>query len=292
MRTLFEINHTIPKLLLLALLSSSWVASTASAQWVAYTFSPRAAYLTSYGLSTNTTNNTSTIQTVILSNGWANAQTAAGTIINSNVNSRGVIALYFSTNTNSPNFITATQPLFYTYSTNTNLLSTNNYATNYGFLNLTNTNVISLDATLNTNVWFFNNTRYSSSTRYVAGQFVLSSSNTNAVGTFNSVAIGYTTNQLGTNNWTNAGLTNFLPPNISLKIQALSFAATNTPLNATNQQLILPLTINLTLTKALNNNIATNTNAFATSYTNNLARVISNLPLLIRSNGIVLTNTN
>ena len=84
MRTLFEINHTIPKLLLLALLSSSWLACTASAQWVAYTFSPRAAYLVSYGLSTNTTNNTSTIQTVILSNGWANAQTAAGTIVNSN----------------------------------------------------------------------------------------------------------------------------------------------------------------------------------------------------------------
>ena len=264
MRTLFKTNQTSLRLLILALISSGWVASTASAQWVAYTFSPRAAYLSSYGLNTNANNASTNIAT----NGWVNATTAAGTFTISDVNTRGVIALYFSTNTNSPNFIVATQPLFYTYGNNANLLSTNNFATNYGLIQLTNTNVTDMNAALNTNVWYYNRTRFGTSTRYLAGQYVLSGSNTNAVGSFNSVAIGYTTNQIGTNNWTNAGLTNFLPANISLNIQTLSFAATNTPLNATNQQLILPMTINLTLTKALNNNIATNTNAFATSYTN------------------------
>lgn len=256
----------------------------ASAQWVAYTFSPRAAFITSFGLNTNT-NNTSA---GMVTNGWpTTAGTAAGAVAMTNLSARGVIVLYFSTNTNSPNFITATQPLIYPYTNSASLLSTNNYATNFPLLVLTNTNATNLEAFGNTNVWFYNRTRFGNATRFVAGQFVLSSSNTNAVGTFNAAATGYTTNQIGTNNWTNAGLTNYLPANISLRISSLSFAATNSPLNATNQQLTLPLAINLTLTKALNNHIATNTN-----YTTNLAAVISNLPRLIRSNGVVLTNTN
>ena len=192
MRTLIKTNQTSLRLLILALISSGWVASTASAQWVAYTFSPRAAYLSSYGLNTNANNASTNIAT----NGWVNATTAAGTFTVSDVNTRGVIALYFSTNTNSPNFIVATQPLFYTYGNNANLLSTNNFATNYGLIQLTNTNVTDMNAALNTNVWYYNRTRFGTSTRYLAGQYVLSGSNTNAVGSFNSVAIGYTTNQI------------------------------------------------------------------------------------------------
>ena len=275
MRTLFKTNQTSLRLLILALISSGWVASTASAQWVAYTFSPRAAYLSSYGLNTNANNASTNIAT----NGWVNATTAAGTFTISDVNTRGVIALYFSTNTNSPNFIVATQPLFYTYGNNANLLSTNNFATNYGLIQLTNTNVTDMNAALNTNVWYYNRTRFGTSTRYLAGQYVLSGSNTNAVGSFNSVAIGYTTNQIGTNNWsTNTNSTNlpylgtnYLPANISLKIQALSIAATNTNLTATNQQLVLPMTINLTLTKALNNIIATNNNSIGSNQEGEIA---------------------
>ena len=260
------------------------IAQKVSAQWVAYTFSPRAAFISSYGLNTNS-NNTSA---GMVTNGWpTSAGTAAGAVAMTNPSARGVIVLYFSTNTNSPNFITATQPLFYPYTNSSNLLSTNNYATNFPLLALTNTSATNLEAFGNTNIWFYNRTRFSNSTRFVAGQFVLSSPNTNAVGTFNASAVAYTTNQIGTNNWTNAGLTNYLPASISLKISSLSFAGTNTPLNATNQQLTLPLAINLTLTKALNNIIATNTN-----YATALAAVVSNLPRLIRSNGVVLTNTN
>lgn len=265
------------------------VEQDSKAQWVAYSFNPRAAYLTSYGLDTNNNNNT----TNILNKGWpTNALTPAGSIALSNTFSRATIVLYFSTNTNTPNFITAVSPLFYTYTNSTNRLSTNNYASNFSLLNLTNTNAQSLDSTLSTNVWFYNRTRFGTNSYYVTGQFALSSSNTNAVGSFNSVALAYTPNQIGTNNWTNAGLTNYLPSSIALKIQALSIAATNQSLSATNQQLNLPLTIDLTLTKALNNNIATNTNAFALAYPDNLALVTSNLPLLIQSNGVSRTNTN
>lgn len=273
--------------LLLGALFTLALVGHSNAQWVAYSFNPRAAYLTSYGLDTNANNNA----TNILTKGWpTNAQTAASNIAISNSLARATIALYFSTNTNSPNFITALQPLFYTYTNSTNVLSTSNYATNFALLNLTNTNAQSLSSILNTNTWFYNRTLFGTN-RYLAGQFVLSSNNTNAVGTFNSVALPYLPSQIGTNNWTNAGGTNYLPSSISLRIQALSFAATNQNLDATNQQLNLPLTIDLTLTKALNNNIATNVGAFSNAYPANLSAVISNLPLLIRSNGISRTNT-
>jgi hypothetical protein len=277
----YLLGRVLGALLLLTLVERS------NAQWVAYSFNPRAAYLTSYGLDTNSNNNV----TNILTKGWpTNAQTAASNIPISNSLARATIALYFSTNTNSPNFITAIQPLFWTYTNSTNVLSISNYATNFALLNLTNTNAQSLSSTLNTNIWFYNRTLFGTN-YYLAGQFVLSSANTNAVGTFNAVALPYLASQIGTNNWTNAGGTNYLPSSISLKIQALSFAATNQSLNATNQQLNLPLTIDLTLTKALNNTIATNVGAFTSAYPSNLSAVISNLPLLIRSNGISRTNT-
>jgi hypothetical protein len=240
------------------------------AQWVIYNFSPRAAYLNSYGLTTNTNETSTTSRT----NGWPTNW--------NNVNAVGFLALYFSTNTNTPNLINALDPLVFNYSnaTNTNRLTTNNYVTNLqSILGLTNTNTGSLS-----NICLFNRTRLGSSASgyYMAAQYTLVSgdTNTNTVGTFLANLRGYTTNSIGTNGVL-AG-TNYLPQIINLKISALS-SLTN-PTTATNQQLVLPLSINLALTKTVNTNTS-----FSGALTN-FSILRSNLPGLIRSNN-TYTNT-
>ena len=239
-------------------------ATPLHAQWVIYSYSPRAAYLNSYGLTTNTASSSTTSWT----NGWPTNW--------NNVNAIGYLAMYFSTNTNTPNLITALDPLVFIYgsATNTNRLTTNDYNTNLqSLLGLTNTNAGSLS-----NTFLFNRTRLGSSVSgyYMAAQYTLASgdTNTNTVGTFLANLTPYTTNNLGTNG-VPAG-TNFLPRAINLKISSLS-SLTN-PSTATNQQLVLPLAINLSLTKTVN----TNTN-FSGAITNP-AILRSNLPSLIRSN--------
>lgn len=243
----------------------------ASAQWVIYSFSPRSAYLNSYGLTTNSSSTTTTSRT----NGWPTNW--------NNVQSIGYLALYFSTNTNTPNIITGLPPLVFNYTsaTNTNLLTTSDYVTNLGsILGFTNTNTGSLS-----NLFVFNRTRLGSaiSGYYMAAQYGLVSAdtNTNTIGTFLANLTPYGTNSLGTNG-VPAG-TNFLPRAINLKISTLS-SLTN-PTTATNQQLVLPLAINLPLTKLVNTNTnfganaITNTNAFATN-----GAMYTNLVKAIRSN--------
>jgi len=252
---------TLSTALLFLLVPSSF------SQWVIYSFSPRAAYLNSYGLTTNTSSSTTTSRT----NGWPTNW--------NDVRAIGYLALYFSTNTNSPNVIAGLNPLVFNYTsaTNTNRLSTNDYVTNLGsFLGFTNTNTGSLS-----NLFLFNRTRLGSSAsgHYMTAQYTLVSAdtNTNTVGTFQANLTGYTTNTLGTNG-VPAGTT-LLPRAINLKISTLS-SLTN-PTSATNQQLVLPLAINLPLTKILNTNTAFGTLDIS-SITN--PTLITNLPRLIRSN--------
>jgi hypothetical protein len=239
------------------------------AQWVIYNFSPRAAYLNSYGLTTDTSGSSTNSQT----NGWPTNW--------NNVNAVGFLALYFSTNTNTPNLINALDPLVFNYggATNTNRLTTNNYVTNLrSILDLTNTNAGSLS-----NICLFNRTRLGSSAsgRYMAAQYTLASgnTNTNTVGTFLTNLREYTTNTIGTNG---VLATNYLPQIINLKISSLS-SLTN-PTTATNQQLVLPLSINLSLTKTVN------TNANFYGDLTNFSILLTNLPRLIRSNN-TYTNT-
>jgi hypothetical protein len=99
-----------------------------SAQWIVYNFSPKAAYQASYGLTTNTTNSSTLIQT----NGWPTNW--------NNATNRGILAVQFSTNTNSPNVMTCLPPLIYTYTNVASNLTTANY-TNISQIALTNTNV-------------------------------------------------------------------------------------------------------------------------------------------------------
>lgn len=258
-------------LLLLAILAIL-TPSQGLSQWVIYSFSPRAAYLNSYGLTTNTTGSSTTSRT----NGWPTNW--------NDVKSIGYIALYFSTNTNTPNVISGLNPLVFTYSsaTNTNRLGITNYVTNLSSLiGFTNTNTGSLS-----NVFLFNRTRLGSSISgyYMASQYTLVSAdtNTNTVGTFLANLTPYTTNNLGTNGVPTG--TNYLPRAINLRISSLS-SLTN-PATSTNQQLVLPLAINLPLTKTVN----TNTN-FLPALTN-FVIMESNLPLLIRSNNTYTNSPN
>jgi len=249
-----------------------------SAQWIIYNFTPQAAYQASYGLTTNT-NSTST---TILTNGWPTNWNSSTT------NNRGILAVRFSTNTNTPNVMTCLPPLIYTYSTNTSTLTTNNY-TNLPQITLTNTNV--------TGVGSFSNACYVlraffTNSIYMAGQYslVLTNANvgTNTVGTFNSICVGYTTSTIGTNGvptnntvFSTNGTNNFYPAILQLRISSIS--GTNTSTNSavfTNQQLVLPLSINTALTRIVNTNTNFGTNGTPIP-TNN---IYTNLVKCIRSN--------
>jgi hypothetical protein len=249
-----------------------------SAQWIMYNFSPRAAYQASYGLTTNTTNSSTMIQT----NGWPTSW--------SNTNSRGILAVQFSTNTNSPNVMTCLPPLIYTYTNVASNLTTANY-TNIAQIALTNTNVTM--ASSNSNACYILRANYSTNSKYMAGQYSLFDTNptpaTNTVGTFNSICVGYTTSNIGTNGvptnptvFSTSGTTNFYPAILQLKISSIS--GTNTSTNGSalvlNQQLVLPLSINTALTRIVNTNTNFGTNGTPIP-TNN---IYTNLVKCIRSN--------
>ena len=277
-------NSATPKITTAFFALIFW-AQISSAQWIVYNFSPQAAYKASYGL----TNNTNSSSTSILTNGWST------TWSNSSTNNRGILAVQFSTNTNTPNVMTCLQPLIYTYSTNTNTLTISNYFTNAPQIALTNTNA--------TNVSSFSNACYIlranfTNSVYMAGQYSLVLTNagtnvgTNTVGTFNSICVGYTTSSIGTNGvptnptvFSTNGTTNFYPAILQLRISSIS--GTNTSTNGSaavlNQQLVLPLSINTALTKLLN----TSTNANLTNSNiglTNTSAVATNLVKFIRSN--------
>jgi hypothetical protein len=250
-----------------------------SAQWIVYNFSPQAAYQASYGLTTNT----SSSSTSILTNGWSTTWSSSTT------NNRGILAVLFSTNTNSGNVMTCLQPLIYTYSTNTNLLTTNNY-TNIPQIALTNTNATGVSSF--TNACYILRANFTNAV-YMAGQYSLILTNgtnvgTNTVGTFNSICVGYTTSNIGTNGvptngtvFSTNGSNNFYPAILQLRISSIS--GTNTSTNGAavlNQQLVLPLSINTALTKIVNTN--TNFSSNALVYTSNV--MYSNLVKCIRSN--------
>ena len=261
----------------------SWT-QISSAQWIVYNFSPQAAYQASYGL----TNNTNSSSTTILTNGWST------TWSNSTTNNRGILAVQFSTNTNTPNVMTCLQPLIYTYSTNTNTLTISNYFTNAPQIALTNTNVTG--ASSFSNACYILRANFTNSV-YMAGQYSLVLTNagtnvgTNTVGTFNSICVGYTTNNIGTNGvptnptvFSTNGTKNFYPAILQLKISSIS--GTNTSTNGAavlNQQLILPLSINTALTKLLNTSTNANLTNSNTGLTNTSA-VATNLVNFIRSN--------
>jgi len=258
-------------------LSGFW-AETASAQWIVYNFSPQAAYQASYGLRTGTNSTSSSI----LTNGWSTSWS------NSTTNNRGILAVQFSTNTNTPNVMTCLQPLIYTYSTNTNILTISNYFANAPQITLTNTNVTM--ASSNSNACYILRANFAKSV-YMAGQYSLvvtnaTNSATNTVGTFNSICASYTTSNIGTNGvptnptvFSTNGSNTFYPAILQLKISSIS--GTNTSTNGAavlNQQLVLPLSINTALTKIVN----TNTN-FTTALTNTNV-IYTNLVKCIRSN--------
>jgi len=259
-------------------------AQISSAQWIVYNFSPQAAYQASYGLTTNT----SSTSTSILANGWSTSWS------NSTTNNRGILAVQFSTNTNTLNIMTCLQPLIYTYSTNTNTLTTNNY-TNLPQIALTNTNVTGSNSFSNT--CYILRANFTNSV-YMAGQYSLVLTNagtnigTNTVGTFNSICVGYTTSNIGTNGvptngtvFSANGSNNFYPAILQLKISSIS--GTNTSTNGAavlNQQLVLPLSINTALTKLLNTSTNTNLTNANIGLTNTSA-VATNLVNFIRSNG-------
>jgi len=248
-----------------------------SAQWIMYNFSPQAAYQASYGLTTNTTNSSIMIQT----NGWPTNW--------SSTNSRGILAVQFSTNTNSPNVMTCLPPLIYTYANVASNLTTNNY-TNIFQIALTNTNATGVSSL--TNACYILRANFSN-TVYMAGQYslVLTNANvgTNTVGTFNAICVTNTTNNIGTNGvptnptvFSTSGSNNFYPAILQLKISSISGTNTSTNGFATvlNQQLILPLSINTALTRIVNTNTNFGTNGTPIT-TNN---IYTNLVKCIRSN--------
>jgi len=247
-----------------------------SAQWIMYNFSPQAAYQASYGLTTNANSSSTNLQ----ASGWPTSW--------SNTNSRGILAVQFSTNTNSPNVMTCLPPLIYTYTNVASNLTTANY-TNIAQIALTNTNVTM--ASSNSNACYILRANYSSNSKYMAGQYSLvvtnaTNSATNTVGTFNSICVGYTTSTIGTNGvptnptvFSTNGSNNFYPAILQLKISSIS--GTNTSTNGAavlNQQLILPLSINTALTKIVN------TNANFTTALTNTNVMYTNLVKCIRSN--------
>jgi hypothetical protein len=195
--------------------------------------------------------------------------------------------------------MTCLQPLIYTYSTNTNTLTTNNY-TNISQITLTNTNVTGVSSL--TNACYILRANFTNSV-YMAGQYSLVFTNTstnvgtNTVGTFNSICVGYTTSNIGTNGvptnstvFSTNGSNNFYPAILQLRISSISGTNTSTSGAAVlNQQLILPLSINTNLTKSLN----TSTNSSLTSNNiglTNTGNVYTNLPNFIRSNSTYNTN--
>jgi hypothetical protein len=238
-----------------------------SAQWIMYNFSPQAAYQASYGLTTNTNPSSTNIQ----ANGWPTNW--------NNATNRGILAVQFSTNTNTPNVMTCLQPLIYTYSTNTNTLTTTNYFTNAPQISLTNTNVTGASSL--SNACYILRANYSTNSVYMAGQYSLVLTNagtnvgTNTVGTFNSICVRYTTNNIGTNGVPTG--TNYYPAILQLKVSSIS--GTNVT-NVLNQQLILPLSINTALTRIVNTNTNFGTNGTPIP-TNN---IYTNLVKCIRSN--------
>jgi hypothetical protein len=135
---------------------------------------------------------------------------------------------------------------------------------------------------------------YFTNSVYMAGQYSLFITNptpaTNTVGTFNSICVGYTTTNIGTNGVpTNSTVfstngSNFYPAILQLKISSISGTNTSTSgATVLNQQLVLPLTINTALTKLLNtstNTSLTNANIGLT----NTGSVYTNLPNFIRFN--------
>lgn len=248
------------KLLLAVTLFIFSLPAAGFSQWIIYNFSPRAAMQSSVSYSNNSSSSSGS------AGGWST------NLINwDNSSAVGVLALQFTTNTNGPNVITALNPIVYVYSrTATGRLTTNNYDTNqFAYLGLTNTNTNALG----TNVWFFNR---GTNGPIIAGQYTLAFSNTNTVGNFLARLSNYSTNQIGTNGVsTNSGLRRF-PPLLSLKI--LSLENLTNPSASVSRQLVLPLSINLTLTRTVNTN-----SAFLDSLTNpNVIR--TNLPGLILSN--------
>jgi hypothetical protein len=252
-----------------------------SAQWIVYNFSPQAAYQASYGLTTNT----SSSSTSILTNGWPTNW--------NNATNRGILAVRFSTNTNNNNVMTCLPPLIYTYTNAASNLTTANY-TNIPQIALTNTNVTG--ASSFSNACYILRAFFTNSV-YMAGQYSLVLTNTstnvatNTVGTFNSICVGYTTTNIGTNGvptngtvFSTNGSNNFYPAILQLKISSISGTNTSTsPTVLTNQQLVLPLSINTALTKLLN----TSTNPTLTTANiglTNTGIVYTNLPNFIRSN--------
>ncbi|NBT47272.1 MAG: hypothetical protein EBT07_05555 [Actinobacteria bacterium] len=264
-----KLKHQATNMYLFAaiLFSCLFWTHTSSAQWIIYNFSPQAAYQASYGL----TNNTNSSSTSILTNGWPTNWS------NSTTNNRGILAVQFSTNTNTPNVMTCLQPLIYTYSTNTNTLTNANY-TNVPQIALTNTNSTGVGSL--SNACYILRANFTNSV-YMAGQYSLVVTNagtnvgTNSVGTFNSICVGYTTTNIGTNGVPTG--TNYYPAILQLKISSLS--GTNVT-NVLNQQLVLPLSINTALTKIVNTN--TNFGSNALIFTSNV--MYSNLVKCIRSN--------
>jgi hypothetical protein len=240
-------------------------AQISSAQWIAYNFTPQAAYLASYGLKTNTNSTSATI----LTNGWP-------TNWNNSTN-RGVLVVQFSTNTNTPNVMTCLTPLVYLFSTNTNILTTNNYQTNTPQLALTNTNATGANSF--SNVCYISRANFSRNI-YMAGQYSLVTTNagtnvgTNTVGTFFTPCSGYTTSNIGTNGVPTG--TNYYPAILQLKISSINGS---NAASSFNQQLVLPLTINTALTKIINTNAA-----FGSAALTNTNVMYTNLVKCIRSN--------
>jgi len=249
-----------------------------SAQWIMYNFSPQAAYQASYGLTTNTNPSSTNIQAYGWPTNWNNAT------------NRGILAVQFSTNTNNNNVMTCLQPLIYLYQTNPGTLNANNYQAIPQIL-LTNTTVTM--ASGNSNACYILRANYSTNSVYMAGQYSLVTTNatspvTNTVGTFNSICVGYTTSNIGTNGvptngtvFSTSGTTNFYPAILQLKISSIS--GTNTSTNGAtvlNQQLILPLSMNTALTRIVNTNTNFGTNGTPIT-TNN---IYTNLVKCIRSN--------
>jgi hypothetical protein len=260
----------------LGLVWGAGLAPQAQAQWIAYTFSPQAAYKLSYGMTTNTGGSLPSIQI----NGWPSSW--------NNPAKRGVLAIYFSTNTNSGNTLALLPPLIYDQSTSTNRLTTNDF-TNFAVLNFTNTNVSGAASVVDP-VSLAGRVNYGSRV-YLAGNLstllVDASSDpmTNILISFSELCGAYNTNAIGTNG-VPAG-TNYYPPKLSLRISTLSRASDSSPFT-NSQQLILPLTLNPNLTKIMNTNAlfgaAALTDPLAPANSLVTNAVYTNLPKLIRSN--------
>ena len=269
------VRTSLATALSVGLLCGGAITPHAQAQWIAYTFVPQTAYRSSYGMTTNTAGSSSNI----LANGWPTNW--------DNRNLRGVVAVYFNTNTNTLTPLVMLPPLIYTQTTSTNagLLSTNNY-TNLPVLAFTNTNANGSNSVLDP-VSFYGRVKYGNAT-YMVGQLstigVDSTTNalTNILGSFNNLCRGYTTNEIGTNGVSVA--TNQYPSTLALKLTTLSRSTNDIPFTS-SQQLVLPLTLNTALTKIMNTNTNFGTLALTSSLspiTNN--PVYTNLPRLIRSN--------